>query len=196
MVEDPVPLHLPDNVVKGSARASISISGDLMGLVLQNLDRLVQLPHGCGEQNMVLFAPIVYVLQYLEKTRQMTPEIKERATGLLHNGYQAQLLYKHRDGSYSVFGQQDGEGNTWGFGKTFQVTRQKRLLVQQAELTEIPGQFMVQAQGSSCVFAQTVLRYHKSPPRTTVTFTLRVNTELANCSQANTRALVVRILVR
>lgn len=57
-----------------------------MGLVLQNLDRLVQLPHGCGEQNMVLFAPIVYVLQYLEKTRQMTPEIKERATGLLHNG--------------------------------------------------------------------------------------------------------------
>ncbi|XP_032044738.1 alpha-2-macroglobulin-like protein 1 [Aythya fuligula] len=429
MVEDPVPLHLPDNVVKGSARASISISGDLMGLVLQNLDRLVQLPHGCGEQNMVLFAPIVYVLQYLEKTRQMTPEIKERATGLLHNGYQAQLLYKHRDGSYSVFGQQDGEGNTWltafvvksfgqakkyiyvddkniqdalrwleqnqlpsgcfatkgsffhssikgsvddeislgayvaaallelgqplkgkmmqstlhclqqavhnvtsiyteavlayafalagdyettqellykleeqaiksggqihwspkpsspastafwpgtqsvdveltayvllaylskprvhagdmttaagivawltqqqnayggfastqdtvvalqalakyaartfstsgqalvrvkshrGFGKTFQVTRQKRLLVQQAELTDIPGQFMVQAQGSSCVFAQTVLRYHKSPPRTTVTFTLRVSTELANCSQANTRALVVRILV-
>uniref|UniRef100_A0A8C3B962 Alpha-2-macroglobulin-like protein 1 n=1 Tax=Cairina moschata TaxID=8855 RepID=A0A8C3B962_CAIMO len=428
-VEDPVPLRLPDNVVKGSIRASISISGDLMGLVLQNLDRLVQLPHGCGEQNMVLFAPIVYVLQYLEKTRQMTPEIKERTTGLLHNGYQAQLLYKHRDGSYSVFGQQDGEGNTWltafvvksfgqakkyiyvddkniqdalrwleqnqlpsgcfatkgsffhssikgsvddeislgayvaaallelgqplkskmmqstlhclqqavhnvtsiyteavlayafalagdyettqellykleeqaiksggqihwspkpsspastafwpgtqsvdveltayvllaylskprvhagdmttaagivawltqqqnayggfastqdtvvalqalakyaartfstsgqalvrvkshrGFGKTFQVTRQKRLLVQQAELTEIPGQFMVQAQGSSCVFAQAVLRYHKSPPRTTVTFTLRVNTELANCSQANTRALVVRILV-
>ena len=57
-----------------------------MGTALQNLDHLVQMPHGCGEQNMVLFAPIVYMLQYLEKTRQLTPEIKERATGFLRNG--------------------------------------------------------------------------------------------------------------
>ncbi|NXX48626.1 A2ML1 protein, partial [Tricholaema leucomelas] len=119
MSEEPVSLHLPDNIVKGSARASISISGDLMGLAMKNLDHLVQMPHGCGEQNMVLFAPVVYVLQYLEKTRQLTSEIKERATRFLHNGkYNSptlltQLLYMHRDGSYSVFGQQDGEGNTW-----------------------------------------------------------------------------------
>ena len=57
-----------------------------MGVALQNLDHLVQLPHGCGEQNMVLFAPIVYVLQYLEKTRQLSPEIKDRAAGFLRNG--------------------------------------------------------------------------------------------------------------
>ncbi|XP_035746403.1 alpha-2-macroglobulin-like protein 1 [Egretta garzetta] len=428
MAEEPVSLHLPDNAVKGSARAFISISGDLMGMALQNLDHLVQMPHGCGEQNMVLFAPIVYVLQYLEKTRQLTPEIKERATGFLRNGYQMQLLYRHRDGSYSVFGQQDGEGNTWltafvvkafgqarkyiyvddkniqdalrwleqnqlpsgcfatkgslfhsslkgsgddeislgayvaaallelgqplkgklmqttlrclqqavhnvtniyteavlayafalagdyettqellykleeqaiksggqihwspkptspastdfwpgtqsvdieltayvllaylskprvhagdmttaagivawltrqqnayggfastqdtvvalqalakyaartfsasgqalvrvksqrGFGKAFQVSRQKRLLVQQAALTEVPGEFLVQVHGSSCVFAQTVLRYHEPPPRAAVTFTLRVNTELTNCSQGNARVLTVRIL--
>uniref|UniRef100_A0A8B9PFZ2 Alpha-macroglobulin-like TED domain-containing protein n=1 Tax=Apteryx owenii TaxID=8824 RepID=A0A8B9PFZ2_APTOW len=113
MAEDPVSLRLPANVVKGSARASISILGDLMGMALQNLNHLVQMPHGCGEQNMVLFAPIVYVLQYLERTRQLTPEIREKAVGFLHNGYQMQLLYRHRDGSYSVFGHQDGEGNTW-----------------------------------------------------------------------------------
>ncbi|NXO64084.1 A2ML1 protein, partial [Phainopepla nitens] len=430
MAEEPVSLRLPDNVVKGSARASISITGDLMGMALQNLDHLVQLPHGCGEQNMVLFAPIVYVLQYLEKTRQLSPEIKERATGFLRSGYQTQLLYRHRDGSYSFFGEKDGEGNTWltafvlknfgqarkyiyvddkniqdalhwleqnqlpsgcfatkgnffhsslkgsvddeislgayvaaallelglplqgklmqttlrclqkvvhnitniyteallayafalagdyettqellykleeqsiksggqihwspkpsspastdfwpgtqsvdieltayvllaylskprvhagdmttaagivawltrqqnayggfastqdtvvalqalakyaartfstagqavvrvrsqrAFGKAFQVGRQKRLLVQQAALVEIPGQFLVQAQGSSCVFAQTVLRFHEPSPRTPVIFTLRVSTELANCSQADPRALTVRILTR
>lgn len=60
--------------------------GDIMGTALQNLDRLVQMPSGCGEQNMVLFAPIIYVLQYLEKTGQLTPEIRERATGFLHSG--------------------------------------------------------------------------------------------------------------
>ncbi|XP_067387168.1 alpha-2-macroglobulin-like protein 1 [Emydura macquarii macquarii] len=111
--QDSVSLELPPDVVEGSARATISVMGDIMGTALQNLDRLVQMPSGCGEQNMVLFAPIVYVLQYLEKTGQLTPEIRERATGFLRSGYQRQLLYKHHDGSYSAFGTTDQEGNTW-----------------------------------------------------------------------------------
>ncbi|NXL89085.1 A2ML1 protein, partial [Alectura lathami] len=123
--QESVSLMLPLNVVEGSVRATISITGDLMGTALQNLDRLVQVPHGCGEQNLVLFAPIVYVLQYLEKTRQLTPKIKERATGLLRNGnmstnilscfpgYQIQLQYQHPDGSFSEFGTKDENGNTW-----------------------------------------------------------------------------------
>ncbi|NXW62426.1 A2ML1 protein, partial [Eurystomus gularis] len=113
--QESVSLMLPQNVVEGSVRATVSVTGDLMGTALQNLDHLVQMPHGCGEQNMVLFAPIVYMLQYLEKTRQLTPEIKERATGLLRNGkwYQIQLQYQHPDGSYSEFGTKDEYGNTW-----------------------------------------------------------------------------------
>ncbi|POI35095.1 hypothetical protein CIB84_001153 [Bambusicola thoracicus] len=123
--EESVSLTLPPVMVEGSVRATVSVTGDLMGTALQNLDHLVQMPHGCGEQNMVLFAPIVYMLQYLEKTRQLTPEIKERATGLLRNGnlntviltyfagYQIQLQYQHPDGSFSEFGTKDEYGNTW-----------------------------------------------------------------------------------
>ncbi|NXA85940.1 A2ML1 protein, partial [Melanocharis versteri] len=111
--EESVSLVLPLNVVEGSVRATVSVTGDLMGTALQNLDHLVQMPHGCGEQNMVLFAPVVYVLQYLEKTRQLSPEIKDRATGFLRNGYQIQLQYQHPDGSYSEFGIKDEYGNTW-----------------------------------------------------------------------------------
>ncbi|NXH48819.1 A2ML1 protein, partial [Dicaeum eximium] len=111
--EESVSLVLPLNVVEGSVRATVSVTGDLLGMALQNLDHLVQLPHGCGEQNMVLFAPVVYVLQYLEKTRQLSPEIKDRATGFLRNGYQIQLQYQHPDGSYSEFGIKDEYGNTW-----------------------------------------------------------------------------------
>ncbi|XP_032302727.1 alpha-2-macroglobulin-like protein 1 isoform X5 [Coturnix japonica] len=111
--EESVSLMLPPNVVEGSVRATVSVTGDLMGTALQNMDHLVQMPHGCGEQNMVLFAPIVYVLQYLEKTGQLTPEIKDRATGFLRNGYQIQLQYQHPDGSFSEFGTKDEYGNTW-----------------------------------------------------------------------------------
>ncbi|KAJ7419867.1 alpha-2-macroglobulin-like protein 1 [Willisornis vidua] len=78
----------PEGVLVEKAHSSVLCpkKGDLMGTALQNLDHLVQMPHGCGEQNMVLFAPIVYVLQYLEKTRQLTPEIRERAARFLRKG--------------------------------------------------------------------------------------------------------------
>ena len=65
---------MKDVTHKGSFYHQLSfwISGDIMGTALQNLDNLVQMPRGCGEQNMVLFAPIIYVLQYLERARLLT----------------------------------------------------------------------------------------------------------------------------
>ncbi|NXX96850.1 OVOS protein, partial [Centropus bengalensis] len=108
-----VALEPPTNVVEGSARASFSVVGDIMGTAMQNVHQLLQMPFGCGEQNMVLFAPNIYVLDYLNKTGQLTEEVKSKAVGYLVSGYQKQLSYKHPDGSYSIFGTRDKEGNTW-----------------------------------------------------------------------------------
>ncbi|NXU73929.1 OVOS protein, partial [Oreotrochilus melanogaster] len=108
-----VALDLPPNVVKGSARASFSVVGDIMGNAMQNVHQLLQMPFGCGEQNMVLFAPNIYVLDYLNKTGQLTENVKAKAIGYLVSGYQKQLSYKHPDGSYSIFGTRDKDGNTW-----------------------------------------------------------------------------------
>uniref|UniRef100_A0A8C0U3V7 Ovostatin-like n=1 Tax=Cyanistes caeruleus TaxID=156563 RepID=A0A8C0U3V7_CYACU len=108
-----IALELPTNVLEGSARASFSVVGDIMGTAMQNLHQLLQMPFGCGEQNMALFAPNIYVLDYLNKTGQLSREVKSKATGYLVSGYQKQLSYKHPDGSYSIFGTRDKEGNTW-----------------------------------------------------------------------------------
>ncbi|NXI47851.1 OVOS protein, partial [Galbula dea] len=113
VVTQDVALDLPTNVVEGSARASFSVVGDTMSTAMQNLQQLLQMPFGCGEQNMVLFAPNIYVLDYLNKTGQLSEEIKSKAIGYLVSGYQKQLSYKHPDGSYSIFGTRDKEGNTW-----------------------------------------------------------------------------------
>ncbi|KAL1004891.1 hypothetical protein UPYG_G00051880 [Umbra pygmaea] len=106
-----VKLELPENVVSGSARASLSVLGDIMGRALKNLDGLLKMPYGCGEQNIALLAPNIYILEYLKDTEQLTPAILEKATEFLTSGYQRQLIYKHVDGAYSTFGQ--GSGNTW-----------------------------------------------------------------------------------
>ncbi|KFQ34298.1 Ovostatin, partial [Mesitornis unicolor] len=108
-----IALDLPTNVVEGSARASFSVVGDIMGTATQNAHQLLQMPFGCGEQNMVLFAPNIYVLNYLNKTGQLSKVVKYKAIEYLVSGYQKQLSYKHPDGSYSIFGRRDKVGNTW-----------------------------------------------------------------------------------
>uniref|UniRef100_A0A3Q3XBL7 Alpha-macroglobulin receptor-binding domain-containing protein n=1 Tax=Mola mola TaxID=94237 RepID=A0A3Q3XBL7_MOLML len=106
-----VEIKLPDNVIEGSARASVSVLGDIMGRSLQHLDGLLRMPYGCGEQNMALLAPNIYILDYLENTNQLTPEIEEKAIGYLLSGYQRQLNYQNSDGAYTTFG--SGPGNSW-----------------------------------------------------------------------------------
>ncbi|NXX99940.1 A2ML1 protein, partial [Centropus bengalensis] len=108
-----ISLDVPANILEGSQRAHVTVMGDIMGNALQNLDHLLAMPYGCGEQNMVHFAPNIYIQQYLEKSNQLRPDIRAKAQGFLQSGYQRELLYKHDDGSYSAFGKSDDSGNTW-----------------------------------------------------------------------------------
>ncbi|XP_048017408.1 pregnancy zone protein [Megalobrama amblycephala] len=110
-LSEEVELAFPKNMIEGSARSTVSVLGDILGRALKNLDGLLRMPYGCGEQNMAVLSPNIYILQYLENTEQLTSAIRERATGFLKSGYQRQLNYESSDGSYSTFGQ--GEGNTW-----------------------------------------------------------------------------------
>nr|AAN10129.1 alpha-2-macroglobulin precursor splice variant 1 [Ornithodoros moubata] len=104
-------LALPEDVVEGSARAYVAVSGDIMGPAIKNLDSLVQVPTGCGEQNMVKFTPNVYVLDYLKATGKQDADIEKKAVENLKTGYQRQQKYRHSDGSYSAFGTNDRQGS-------------------------------------------------------------------------------------
>ncbi|TRY89588.1 hypothetical protein DNTS_018390 [Danionella cerebrum] len=137
-LSEEVDLNLPKDVIEGSARSSVSVIGDVLGRALKNLHGLLRMPYGCGEQNMAVLSPNIYILQYLENTQQLTSAIRERATGFLKSGYQRQLNYKHFDGAYSTFGY--GGGNTWltafvlrSFGKMQKYTYVDPLIIQSAK---------------------------------------------------------------
>ncbi|XP_064089812.1 alpha-1-inhibitor 3-like [Macrobrachium nipponense] len=106
-------LIVPPGMVEGSERAWVTAVGDLLAISLQNLGSLINMPYGCGEQNMVNFAPNIFILQYLKATDQETPEAKEKLLRYMNTGYQRQLLYMHPDGSYSAFGKADDTGSNW-----------------------------------------------------------------------------------
>jgi uncharacterized protein YfaS (alpha-2-macroglobulin family) len=57
-----------------------------MGPALTNLDGLLAMPYGCGEQNMAKFAPNIYIMEYLTNTNQVTRKIKENALRYINSG--------------------------------------------------------------------------------------------------------------
>ena len=88
------------------------ISGDdPVSQSLNGIQRLIRMPYGCGEQNMVTFVPNIVALNYLACTGQVNPELSYNAIRFMEAGYQRELTYKHTDGSYSAFGR--GTGSLW-----------------------------------------------------------------------------------
>ena len=80
-----VNITIPRNAVPDSATVELSAIGtlfacwcekffkcqtfdptaDIMGPSINNLDSLLRMPFGCGEQNMLLFVPNIVVTEYL-----------------------------------------------------------------------------------------------------------------------------------
>ena len=103
----------PPGAVDGSARTLVAISGSYLSQSIEGLENLLRMPFGCGEQNMILFAPNVFVARYLEETGQIKPEIMARAELMMTTGYQRELTYRRADGSFSAFGDSDESGSLW-----------------------------------------------------------------------------------
>ncbi|KAM9666552.1 CD109 antigen [Trichechus inunguis] len=103
----------PPETVSGSERAQITAIGDILGPSINGLASLIRMPYGCGEQNMINFAPNIYTLDYLTKKKQLTDSLREKALSYMRQGYQRELLYQREDGSFSAFGNDDPSGSTW-----------------------------------------------------------------------------------
>uniref|UniRef100_A0A3Q3BI28 Uncharacterized protein n=1 Tax=Kryptolebias marmoratus TaxID=37003 RepID=A0A3Q3BI28_KRYMA len=98
--------------VAGSALVSVCLcAGDIFSQRLKYLGQLLQLPYGCGEQNIALMAMNTDILHYLQNAHLLSEETRKKGSYLLTNGYQRQLIYKDKKGAFSTFG--SGPGNTW-----------------------------------------------------------------------------------
>lgn len=66
--------------------AFVRVVGDVMGPALANLNNLLNMPYGCGEQNMINFAPNIYVLKYLEAKGLDTAKVQSKAVRYMKSG--------------------------------------------------------------------------------------------------------------
>lgn len=117
---------LPPNIVQDSQMIEASVVGDLLGPTVINLERLIRLPTGCGEQNLVNFVPNVIILNYLINSGQLSQYTQKDAVENLEINYQEQLTYRRDDGSFSPFGKLDGNGSVWLTAYTAMAISQAR----------------------------------------------------------------------
>jgi CD109 antigen len=105
---------LPSGIVSDSGVVLVSFTPSIVAQTISGVDSLLNMPFGCGEQNMIMFAPDVEILRYLKATDQTNPEIQAKAELFITTGYQRQLTFRHNDGSFSAFGEGGGEsGSLW-----------------------------------------------------------------------------------
>jgi len=81
---------LPRALVQWRGCRCIAVSvwpqGDLLGPSVNGLDKLLRMPYGCGEQNMLNFAPNIYIMKYLETAGQATADIVDKSNRYMMAG--------------------------------------------------------------------------------------------------------------
>ncbi|XP_029436353.1 alpha-2-macroglobulin-like protein 1 isoform X2 [Rhinatrema bivittatum] len=114
-------LILPDPVISGSVQAYFFIIGDVMGKALQYTDNLLAMPYGNGEQTMANLDQNICIMQFLERTGQLTDTTKKNGVQFLMQGYQRMQNYRRVDGSFSAFGDRDPKGNSRLTAKSLKI---------------------------------------------------------------------------
>ncbi|XP_057663617.1 pregnancy zone protein-like isoform X1 [Diorhabda carinulata] len=104
-------ITVPSSMIPDTFKSHISLNGDVLGKTIDNLENLLDMPTGCGEQIISTMAPNLYVLRYLNSTGSLKKAMKQKILRNLKIGYQRILNYVHEDGSFSAFGYHDPMGS-------------------------------------------------------------------------------------
>jgi len=72
--------------------------------VIEGMDSILRMPSGCFEQTSSSTYPNVLALDYMKRTKKLTPEVHAKAEGYIANGYQRLLTFEVPGGGFSWFG--------------------------------------------------------------------------------------------
>uniref|UniRef100_A0A182P1U4 Alpha-macroglobulin receptor-binding domain-containing protein n=1 Tax=Anopheles epiroticus TaxID=199890 RepID=A0A182P1U4_9DIPT len=76
------------------------ISPNPLSTTIHNLDSLITIPSASGAPSMINFIPNLVVLDYLRAIGSNATHLIDKARGLLQKGYQIEVQYRQRDGSF------------------------------------------------------------------------------------------------
>jgi hypothetical protein len=98
-------ITLPANAIDGGNDLYAKVYGGPLSVVGEGLDGVFHMPHGCFEQTSSTTYPSILVLDFLKRSKQVSPEVEKKARGYLSQGYQRLLSFEvGNSGGFSLFG--------------------------------------------------------------------------------------------
>ncbi len=98
-------LKFPANAIPDASSVLVRLYPGPLSQIIEGMDSILQMPGGCFEQTSSSTYPNVLALDYMKRTKKLTPETHAKAEGYIANGYQRLLTFEVPGGGFSWFGQ-------------------------------------------------------------------------------------------
>jgi len=98
-------VKFPSNSIPDASKLFVRLYPGPLSQMIEGMDSILRMPGGCFEQTSSSTYPNVLALDYMKRTKKLTPEIHAKAEGYIANGYQRLLTFEVPGGGFSWFGQ-------------------------------------------------------------------------------------------
>jgi 5-hydroxyisourate hydrolase-like protein (transthyretin family) len=96
-------LLVPGTAIKGSYKVKLKILPAFINQVSDGFQGMLRMPYGCFEQSSSFTYPNIMILDYMRRTSQDTPGMREKAEKYISDGYQKLLQFEAKEGGFSFF---------------------------------------------------------------------------------------------
>jgi len=97
-------IDFPGNSIPDASKIFVRLYPGPLSQVIEGMDSILRMPGGCFEQTSSSTYPNVLALDYMKRTKKLTPEVHAKAEGYIANGYQRLLTFEVPGGGFSWFG--------------------------------------------------------------------------------------------
>ena len=97
-------LNFPATAIPDASKILVRLYPGPLSQVIEGMDSILRMPGGCFEQTSSSTYPNVLALDYMKRTKKLTPEVHAKAEGYIGNGYQRLLTFEVPGGGFSWFG--------------------------------------------------------------------------------------------
>jgi uncharacterized protein YfaS (alpha-2-macroglobulin family) len=97
-------VRFPEGSIPDSNKLFVRLYPGPLSQVIEGMDSILRMPFGCFEQTSSATYPNVLALDYMKRTKKLTPEIHAKAEGFVATGYQRLLTFEVPGGGFSWFG--------------------------------------------------------------------------------------------
>lgn len=97
-------ITIPHSAIDDASNILVKVYPGAFSQVIEGLDSMLRMPHGCFEQTSSTTYPNVLVTDYLKRTKKINPEIQMKATQHINLGYQRLVSFEVDGGGFSWFG--------------------------------------------------------------------------------------------